>query len=164
MRLWIHHRKCLTNLTSQTYCFKESNASVRSQVEEIVFRVSDDWLTLITIVVHVEAFATENIQWNIFWDDVKYFLTLSQSDTWRHSLDWFLPLSCCAVSYPELWSARILWSSRTPASRKCTLSPGAQSEHLLFQSHHLLMLLRCQESGSLSPPQNYKEIEIYFLE
>ena len=64
MRLWIQHRKCLTKLTSQTYCFKESNASVRSQVEEIVFRVSDDWLTFITIVVHVEPFTTGNIQWN----------------------------------------------------------------------------------------------------
>ena len=59
MRLWIHHRKCLTNLTSQTYCLKESNASVGSQVEEIVFWVSDDWLTFIAIIVHVEPFATE---------------------------------------------------------------------------------------------------------
>ena len=47
----------LKGFTSQADCFKESDPSARSEVEEIVLRVLHDGLTLVPVVVHVEALA-----------------------------------------------------------------------------------------------------------
>ena len=47
----------LHSFTSQADCFKESDPSAWSEVEEIVLRVLYDGLALVPVVVHVEALA-----------------------------------------------------------------------------------------------------------